>query len=148
MSTVRQRRHRGVREDRGSVAAETVIAVPVLIAVLVLVGVLIARGVDARLRLDDAAHQAARAASLASTPTAATTAADTTATDALAGMGGACRTPTVAVDVSDFQPGGTVSVTLTCHLDLSSATLLAIPTSRVLTASATSPVDTWRATTP
>ncbi len=57
------------RDESGSVAAEVAIAVPVLVAVLVFAGVLVARGVDARLRLDDVAHQAARAASLTRSPT-------------------------------------------------------------------------------
>lgn len=135
------------RDERGSVAAETAIAVPVLVTILVFVGVLLARGVDARLRVDDAAHQAARAASLTRAPLNAVTAATQTADQALSAAGGACRAPAVSVDVSQFRPGGVVTVTVSCHLDLSQAALLGVPTSRTLTATASSPVDTWRGIT-
>lgn len=135
--------------DEGSVAAEVAIAIPVLVAVLLLVGVLLARGVDARLRLDDAAHQAARAASLTRSPAAATLAARQAATAALAHASVDCADPAVAVDISDFAPGGLVTVTVSCRLDLSyAATLLATGDQRILTATASSPIDVYRAVTP
>lgn len=138
-----------VRGEAGSVAAEVAIAVPVLVAVLVFAGVLVYRGVDARLRLDDVAHEAARAASLTRTPAAATVAAQQTATTSLAAAGVDCADPGVAVDTSDFVPGGTVTVTVSCRLDLSAAAaLLAIGDSRTLTAAATSPLDVYRSVTP
>jgi len=117
-----------VRSDHGSVAAEVAIAIPVLVAVLLLVGVLLARGVDARLRLDDAAHQAARAASLTRNPAAATLAARQAATAALSHAGVDCADPGVAVDTHDFT--------------------LATGDQRTLTATASSPIDTYRAVTP
>ncbi|OXM44138.1 pilus assembly protein TadE, partial [Amycolatopsis alba DSM 44262] len=49
------------RAERGSVTAEAVLLTPVLVMLLVLLAVVVHRGVDARLRLDDAAHQGARA---------------------------------------------------------------------------------------
>jgi Flp pilus assembly protein TadG len=137
------------RDESGSVAAEVAIAVPVLVAVLVFAGVLVARGVDARLRLDDVAHQAARAASLTRTAAQAQAAAQQTATASLSSAGVDCTDPAVSVDTSDFQPGGTVTVTVSCRLDLSdAAALLAIGSSRTLTASASSPIDTYRAAYP
>jgi Flp pilus assembly protein TadG len=129
------------------VAAETAIVVPVLITVLVFVTILIARGVDARLRLDSAAHQAARAASLTRTATEARSAATSTVTAALSSAGSSCPRPAVSVDLSTFRAGGTVSVTVSCHVDLSQAALLGVGTSRTLQASATSHIDTWRSTT-
>ena len=135
--------------DEGSVAAEVAIAIPVLVAILLLVGVLLARGVDARLRVDDAAHQAARAASLTRTPAAATRAAEQAATAALSHAGVGCVDPAVVVDMSDFTPGGLVTVTVSCRLDLSyAAALLAAGDLRILTATASSPIDTYRAVTP
>ncbi len=139
----------GTRGELGAVAAEVAIAIPVLVAVLLLVGVLLARGVDARLRLDDAAHQAARAASLTRNPTAATLAAQQAASAALSHAGVDCGDPSVAVDTSDFAPGGVVTVTVSCRLDLSyAAALLATGDQRTLTATASSPIDTYRAATP
>ncbi|HEX8864347.1 MAG TPA: TadE/TadG family type IV pilus assembly protein, partial [Lentzea sp.] len=52
------------RDDRGSASAEVVLITPILILLLVFVAVVVHRGVDARLRLNDTAHQAARAASI------------------------------------------------------------------------------------
>ena len=132
--------------DRGSVAAETAIAIPVLVAVLVFAGLLIGRGVDARLRIDDAASQAARAASIARTPSAATAAATQTVDQALTGVGAECPSPATIVDTSQFRPGGVVTVTVRCHLDLSQAALLGVPVSKTISATASSPIDTFRAT--
>ena len=131
--------------DRGSIAAETAIAIPVLVAVLVFAAVLIGRGVDARLRIDDAASQAARAASIARTPSAATAAATQTVEQALAGGGAECPNPATTVDTSQFRPGGVVEVTVRCHLDLSQAALLGVPVSKTISATASSPIDTFRA---
>lgn len=137
------------RGEEGSVAAEVAIAIPVLVAVLLLVGVLLARGVDARLRLDDAAHQAARAASLTRNPDAATLAAQQAAAASLTDAGLDCGDPSVAVDTSNFAPGGVVTVTVSCRLDLSyAAALLATGDQRTLTATASSPIDVYRAVTP
>lgn len=126
-------------------AAEVTVATPLLIALLVFVAIVIHRGVDARLRLDDAAHQAARAASIARTAPGAVTAAASAATDALSSAGTACRALTVDTNTVNFTPGGTVTVTLTCTVDLSGAQALAVPATKILSATATEPVDTWRA---
>lgn len=135
------------REDRGSVAAEITLLAPVLVMLLVFVAVVIHRGVDARLRLDDAAHQAARAASIARTATAADTAATTTASDALGAAGVACAAIGASTDTTDFRPGGTVTVTVTCTVDWSDALIVGVPGRTALTATATEPVDTYRGLT-
>ena len=135
----------GTARDGGSVAAETAIAIPVLVAVLVFAAVLIGRGADARLRIDDAASQAARAASIARTSSAATAAATQTVDQALAGVGAECPNPETTVDTSQFHPGGVVTVTVRCHLDLSQAALLGVPVSKTISATASSPIDTFRA---
>lgn len=138
-----------IRGESGSVAAEVAIAVPVLVAVLVFAGVLVYRGVDARLRLDDVAHEAARAASLTRTPAAAAMAARQTATTSLAAAGVDCSDPAVTVDTSDFVPGGVVTVTVSCRLDLSdAAALLAVGDSRTLSTTSSSPLDLYRSVTP
>lgn len=126
---------------------ELTIATPLLVAVLVLVAVVVHRGVDARMRLDDAAHQAARAASLARSPAAAVDAAARTATDALEQAGVVCQPMTVDIDTGGFAPGGAVTVTVECTVSHGDALILGVPGSRVVTASFTSPVDSWRGTT-
>lgn len=147
----RIRRIRGVREaaadERGTVSAELALITPMLIGLLVFVAVVIHRGVDARLRLDDAAHQAARAASLARSAPAAETAAADTATRALGSATVVCARLGVRTDTTGLVPGGTVMVTLSCTVDWDQAGLLGVPAHRLLTATATEPVDTWRAVT-
>jgi Flp pilus assembly protein TadG len=133
-----------MRDDRGSVAAEMLIATPVLLAILVLVAVVIHRGVTARLTLDDVAYQAARAASLARDPATAATAARTVALQTLDSDRIACLTPVVDVDTHNFRPGGLVTVTVTCHVDLNQAQLLHVPAQKTLSARASSPIDTYR----
>jgi Flp pilus assembly protein TadG len=134
------------QDDRGSVAAEVTIATPFLITLLVFVGVVIHRGVDARLRIDDAAHQAARAASIQRTPATATAAAQSTATSALSSAGVSCTSVTVDTATGGMQPGGTVSVTVTCTVDFGDALILGVPGQKRLSATAIEPIDTWRAT--
>jgi Flp pilus assembly protein TadG len=135
------------RDERGSVAAELTLVTPFLVLLLVFVAVLVHRGVDARLRLNEVAHQAARAASLTRSPAAATDAAQQTVTAALAQAGVDCLNPSVDVDTSDFHPGGLVTVTVVCHVDLTDGAQLDAGTSRTLTATASSPIDAWRAAT-
>lgn len=134
------------RGEDGSAAVELTLATPLLIALLVFVAVVVHRGVDARLRLDDAAHQAARAASLARDPAAAVTAAEQTAADALTQAGVVCQPMTVDTDTGRFAPGGVVTVTVSCTINHGDALILNVPGTRVLSATFVSPVDTWRAT--
>ena len=142
----RQRRWRAWwRADRGSVAAELTLIAPVLVVLLVLVGVLIHRGVDARLRIEDAAHQAARAASIERTPTTAATAATATARTALSSAGIACASLTVDA-TGGMQPGSTVGVTISCAVDLGDGLILGMP-EKTLSATAVEPVDSWRSGT-
>lgn len=134
-------------EQRGTVSAELALITPMLIGLLVFVAVVIHRGVDARLRLDDAAHQAARAASIERNAPAATHAAADTASRALGGAGVVCARLTARTDTTGLTPGGTVAVTLSCTVDWRQAGLLGVTAHRVLDATATEPVDTWRAVT-
>ncbi|WP_394617371.1 TadE/TadG family type IV pilus assembly protein [Lentzea sp. JNUCC 0626] len=131
-------------DDRGSVVAETTLLAPLLCMLLVLVGVFVHRGVDARLHVNDAAHQAARAASLERTAFRASAAAQSVASTALSSAGVACRALDVDVATGDLKPGGTVIVTVSCSVDLSDARVLGTPERKRLSSSATQPVDTWR----
>lgn len=144
----RERRRRGWwawwYADRGSVAAEVTIIAPFLVMLLVFVAVVIHRGVDARLRLDDAAHQAARAASIERTSATAITAAQSTASSALSSAGVSCVSLTVDTATGGLQPGGTVSVTVSCTVDFGDALILGVPGQKRLSATAVEPIDTWR----
>ncbi|MEV6602770.1 TadE/TadG family type IV pilus assembly protein [Kutzneria sp. NPDC051319] len=132
------------RADRGSVAAEVTLIAPFLIMLLVFVAVVIHRGVDARLRLDDAAHEAARAASIQRTAPTAIAAAQSTAASALSSAGVSCESLAVDTTTGGMRPGGAVSVTVSCTVSFSDALILGVPGQKQLSATAVEPLDTWR----
>lgn len=132
------------RADRGSVAAEVTLVTPFLIMLLVFIAVVIHRGVDARLRVEDAAHQAARAASIQRTRPAASNAAQSTAANALSAAGVVCRSLSVHTATAGLVPGGAVTVTVSCSVDLSDALLLGGALPQRVSATAREPVDTYR----
>ena len=70
------------------------------------------------------------------------------ATASIANQKIGCSAVDVAVDTSDFnkQPGvpGSVNVTVSCRLDLSDLAVPGVPGSRVMRATMSSPIDTWR----
>jgi Flp pilus assembly protein TadG len=135
------RRHR--RGDAGSAAVELTLLAPLLILLLLFV-VACGRLVQTRLRLDDAAHAAARSASLARDAAAAVRTANTTARAALSPTGATCSAVTVTTDTSHFIPGGQVRVTVTCRTDLADLSGLRLPGSTTQTVSFTSAIDTFR----
>jgi Flp pilus assembly protein TadG len=101
----------------------------------------------ARLNVDGAAAQAARAASIARDPSTATAMAQQTATAALGSDHVTCAQLTVSTDISQFAPGGSVAVTVTCHVSLSDLTGLRLPASESVSSRATSVIDTYRSGT-
>lgn len=131
------RRHRD--RARGSAAIEVVLLAPILVGTAMFTlacGQLAA----ARIEADGAAHAAARAASLEHTAAAAGAAATTAAEASLSGH---CTDATVATE-ADLDPGGTVTVTLTCSAEADFPGLAG----RTITATAASPVDPWRGEAP
>lgn len=104
-------------DDEGSAVLEVVLLAPVLILILAAV-VGGARVTLAHQRVDAAAAQAARAASAATSPSAATALARSTAQSAASTSGLDCTSMAVTVDVADFQPGGDVTVRVSCAADL------------------------------
>ena len=138
-------RLRQARDDRGTLTVELVLLTPLLFALLAfLVG--LGRAADARGRLIGAVRDAARAASIETTPAAAARAAQDTALANLSGAGLECRNPQVATDTSTFRPGGTVRVTIRCALDLSELVVSGLPGRTTLTADATAPLDRYSST--
>ena len=69
-------------------------------------------------------------------------------TTALASHDLSCARPDIDVDTSRFQPGGAVSVTVTCDLSLADLSHLGVPGTRRLTARSTSVIDTYRSEAP
>ena len=131
------------RDQRGSAAAEVSLWAPIMVMALVFVAVVVHRGVDARLRLNDVAHQAARAASIENTSARAGAAATAVATKALADAGVSCQGVNVEV-VDGVRPGTAVTVTVSCTVDLSNAALLGVPARKRLSSTASEVVDAWR----
>jgi len=136
-----------LRRDRGSYALETAVLAPVLIALL---GLMVAFGrvIDADGAVDAAAHAAARAASLERDASSAQSEAQAAATSSLQGDGITCQTSSVVVDTAgytlDVGQDATVTVTIACTARLDDIGLPGLTGSKTLTASAISPIDTYR----
>jgi len=133
--------------ERGSAAIEAAIGAP---AFALFVGLIIAGGRYATTHqsLESAAADAARAASIARDAHTAETDATAAARASITAQDIGCISITVDVDTTDFAklPGqaGTVSVHLSCRLDLSQLSVPGIPGTKVLGASMRSPLDIWR----
>jgi Flp pilus assembly protein TadG len=144
MSALRRRRLGRLRRDEsGSVTAELVLLTPLLILLLLFV-VALGRLSGARLDVDGAAAQAARAASIARDPATASALAQQTATAALSSDHVTCAALSVNTDTAQFAPGGSVAVTVTCTVGLSDLTGLRLPASESISSQATSVIDTFR----
>lgn len=135
------------RDDTGSATVETTLLAPLLILLLLVVAVVVHRGVDARIRVNDVAHQAARAATLERDPAAAATAARRTAQVALAGADLSCASLTVSAEVGTLAPGSVVTVRVSCRADLGEAAIPGLE-SRMISATSVEVVDTWRGVAP
>ena len=135
------------RDDRGSESVELAILLPIglLLVAMLGVGARIALAGD---RISGVAGIAARDASLARSAVAAQQMATDTATAALTSQGLHCIDVQVRVDTSGFSapPGTSASVTVavSCTVDLSDVGVAGLPGSRTLTDSATSPLDPAR----
>lgn len=132
--------------EQGSVAIEAAIIGPALLVLFVLI-IAAGRLAGAHSSIDNAAANAARAASIARDPGQARSDAIAAAKTTLNG-GTACPSPTVSVDTSGFgTPAGTVGVVrvqVTCVVPMSDLTGLPTGGARTVTADAESVIDTYR----
>ncbi|MBK3564473.1 pilus assembly protein TadE [Streptomyces sp. MBT62] len=101
---------------------------------------------DTRLQIEDAAHQAARAATLDRSPPVAAADARATAASALSDAGITCQGLSVTTD-GTLQAGSTVKVAISCTVGLHDLALLQVPGTTTLTAEFASPVDVYRSNT-
>ncbi|MEV0318137.1 TadE/TadG family type IV pilus assembly protein [Streptomyces sp. NPDC050658] len=131
--------------DIGSVTMELVLLIPLLITMLWLL-LFCGRLADTRIRIEDAAHQAARAASAERSTSAAAAEARATAASALSDAGIICRSLDVETNGS-MRPGGTMTATVSCSVDLHDLALLQVPGETTLKAEFAAPVDEYRGTT-
>lgn len=135
------------RGESGSAAIEAAIGVP---AFALFIGLVIFGGRTATTHeaLQSAATAGARSASLARDAQTARTAAREASVSSIDNQKIGCSHVDVDVNTSDFakQPGiaGSVTVTVSCRLDLSDLAVPGVPGSRVMSATMSSPLDTWR----
>ena len=135
-----------LRSDaRGSVTVELVTITPVLILMFWFL-VYCGRLSDTRLQIEDAAHQAARAATLDRSRPVAAADARAAAVSALSDAGITCQDLSVAT-YGTLQAGSTVRVDLSCTVGLNDLALLQVPGTTTLTAEFASPVDVYRSNT-
>lgn len=132
-----------LRGDRGSVTVELVIVAPIAILLLCLVA-FVGRTASAREQVNEAARDAARAASFERDPGAAESAAELAASTSLTTSDTRCTSTGIVADVSSFGPGGQVAVTVTCEIPLSDLGLLGISGTRSVTARSVSVLDVYR----
>lgn len=138
---------RPLTSERGSASVEAAVGVP---AFLLLVGLLVLGGrtAIAQQAVQAAASDAARAASIARTVSSARADASSAAHTSLTNQHLDCATTTVTVDTAAFgTPVGTpgqVSATVTCALRLDDIGLPGIAGTKTITATMSSPLDTYR----
>lgn len=131
------------RRESGGATTELVLVTPLLIVLLLFV-VFAGRMATSRGRVIDAAGAAARAASIERSPDAARQAAEDIVDARLADKNVSCSSLRVDTDTTRFEPGGEVSVTVRCTIELDDLTLLAVPGDRVFESTAVEVIDFYR----
>lgn len=145
----RPARRWGRRGDAGSMSLELAIVTPLLVGFMMLM-VSLGRVVEAQSQVDGAARDAARAASVArdrfGAAEAARRAAHTTLGERDGGRKWCMSDPTVRFDSArtDWSRGGQVTIVVSCTIDLSGLSLIAVAPTKTVTGSATAPLDTLR----
>lgn len=141
MTRPRPRTHRG---DEGVSHVEVALAATAVLALIMLV-IYSGRSSAMSTHVASAATAAARAASLQGTPAGATAAAQATATANLDRAEVDCASFDVDVDPGNFEPGGSVTVTVHCAVDFSGLTPIVPPGfQRGFAARATEHIDVYR----
>ena len=147
MTLLRTGRRVQARDERGSAAVEAVVGLPafVLFVRLIIFG---GRAATTHQSVETAAADAARAASIERSATVAKNKAIAAATTSLTNQGIGCLDIDVTVDTSQFNRAvgetATVTVTVQCRLDLADLSVPGVPGSRLIKATTSSPIDTWR----
>lgn len=134
-------------DDAGTSAIELAVLAAPLLALLALI-ISFGRVAAANSHVDGAAYSAARAASIQRTGPAAQEHAMATAASYLSQRGLNCSPQNIAVDTAGFSAGvgqrGQVEVSLTCTVPLQEVTGVLPVGNRTFTASAVSPIDSYR----
>lgn len=138
-------RHRHDRGERGTAAIEFVLVAPVILVIFLFV-IGLGRMAHARQQLESVAADSARAASLERNTSQSASAAMAAAQRSLGEAGVSCTDLAVNVDLSSYQPGGRVTVTVSCKTRLSDVGMAGFPGSKTFTAKSTVPIETYRST--
>lgn len=133
--------------EGGGAAVEIVLVAPLLIAMFLFV-VGLGRLASSREAVDGAARDGAREASMARSAGRAETAGDQIVRDTLRQRDVTCRSLAVNVDTSNFRPGGTVAVDVSCRVDNGDVVLSGLPGEATLHGAFVAPVDTFRGQAP
>lgn len=134
-------------DEQGSASLELAILAPVIIALLLML-VAFGRTASATSHVDGAAYATARAASIERSSTSAQASANTTARDYLDQRGLTCQPQVIDIDTSGFARAvgqrAQVQVTISCTVPMSEITGVLPFGSRTFTATAVSPIDSYR----
>ncbi|MFF8638958.1 TadE family protein [Streptomyces pilosus] len=138
---------RRTRGDDGSVAIEAALIVPPLL-MFVCLAIAGGRIVTSGAKIDAAAEDAAREASIHRTAASAQAAAQAAAAESLNDQGITCASSSVNMNTGGLSVPlgqvGTVTVTVSCTVPLADLLLPGAPGARTLTSTATSVVDQYR----
>ncbi|MGW6842110.1 TadE/TadG family type IV pilus assembly protein [Streptomyces sp. NPDC054958] len=136
-----------LREDRGSETIATAIVTPLLL-MLLCTAIAGGRIVTSGAKVDAAAENAARAASISRTHSGAQAEAAEAAARSLDDQGISCASASTSIDTSGLAVPlgqvGTVTVTISCTVPLSDLLLPGVPGSKTMTSTFTSVVDAYR----
>ncbi|WP_407842118.1 TadE/TadG family type IV pilus assembly protein (plasmid) [Streptomyces sp. DSM 116496] len=136
-----------MRDDRGSAAIEAAIITPLMLMLLCM-AIAGGRIVTSGAKIDAAAEDAARAASISRTAASAQAEASEAAARSLNDQGIRCASTNVSVNTAGLAVPlgqvGTVTVTISCTVPLADLLLPGVPGSRTLTSQFTSVVDAFR----
>lgn len=152
LSTIMRRRQRSPRHgvvhpsDAGYAALELVVLTPIMLLLLMFV-VGAARLTHAQDVVQQAASTAARTATLDNDATTAKSDGTQAGDEVLSGLCTNTSPNPVTVDTSEFHPGGQVTVSVRCTLDMSDLSvppLGALPFHKTVHATATSPLEQFR----
>ena len=130
-------------DERGSLTVELVVLTPVLL-IMALAMVAFGRVTETRQQVVEAVRAGAEAASIAPDAASAQAASTAAVTGGNGSLSRSCGDPQVITDTGQFHPGGSVTVTVVCHVPLADVAIPGMPGSTVVTASSTAPIDPYR----
>jgi hypothetical protein len=129
--------------ESGSLTVELVLLTPIIV-VFALLAVGLGRYELAREAVIGSARASAEAAAVAASASQAQAAASTSAGPGVSDLGNGCASLEVSTDTSQFAPGGSVSVTVTCRISFADLLVPGLPGSTTVTAVQSAPIDPYR----